>query len=153
MAPNAYSIYDIAEWFLHKRAMPQKKLQKLCYYAVAWCYALCNADLVYDTTFEAWVHGPASQELYNIYKDRAWEQLAPIKELPPIDETITDLLESVWETYGNLSGNALEALTHTELPWQKARAGLGSTEPSRNVIDKKDMRDYYLSIYDRGAEA
>ena len=37
-----YSIYEIADWFLNKGPMTQKKLQKLCYYAQAWNYALNN---------------------------------------------------------------------------------------------------------------
>lgn len=30
-----YSIFDVANWFLSKGDMTQKKLQKLCYYAQA----------------------------------------------------------------------------------------------------------------------
>ena len=35
-----YNIFDIANWFLSKESMPQKKLQKLCYYAKAWSLVL-----------------------------------------------------------------------------------------------------------------
>ena len=35
-----YSIYDVANWFLIKGNMTQKKLQKLCYYEQAWCYEI-----------------------------------------------------------------------------------------------------------------
>ena len=31
-----YSVFDIADWFLKKGNMTQKKLQKMCYYAQAW---------------------------------------------------------------------------------------------------------------------
>lgn len=33
-----YSIFDIAGWFLEKEPMPHKRLQKLCYYALAWLH-------------------------------------------------------------------------------------------------------------------
>ena len=38
------------------------------------------------------------------------------------------LSEDVWETYGRLTGNALEALSHRELPWIEARKGYSETE-------------------------
>ena len=41
-----YSVFDIANWFLLKEEMTQKKLQKLCYYAQAWCYALKGYRLI-----------------------------------------------------------------------------------------------------------
>ncbi len=34
------NIFDVADWFLSKEAMPHKKLQKLCYYYKAWGLAL-----------------------------------------------------------------------------------------------------------------
>lgn len=58
-----------------------------------------------------------------------------------------DLLNSVIETYGHLSGNELEAQTHLETPWINQRIGLDDDEPSNNVISEDDMRTYYWSIY------
>ena len=40
-----YSIYDIANWFLQHVTCDQKKLQKLCYYAQAWHYAIFNSQI------------------------------------------------------------------------------------------------------------
>lgn len=37
-----YSVFDVANWFLAHETMMHKKLQKLCYYAQAWFYALKN---------------------------------------------------------------------------------------------------------------
>jgi len=54
------TVYDLANWFLNKSRMSHKKLQKLCYYAVAWHYTLYDSKLVLDDEFEAWVHGPVS---------------------------------------------------------------------------------------------
>lgn len=35
-----YSIFQIADWILNKKAIRLKKLQKICYYAQAWNLAL-----------------------------------------------------------------------------------------------------------------
>lgn len=146
----AYSIFEIANWFLAKESMTPKKLQKLTYYAEAWSHALLNRSIVDDTHFEAWAHGPVSSELYNEYRDYGWNDIPKIDNSPSInDEKVIDLLESVWETYGDMSANALEAQTHSEDPWRKARMIGGAEEGDRcnQIISSNDMREYYLSIY------
>ena len=59
-------------------------------------------------------------------------------------------LESVMLTYGDYTGNALEALTHTEFPWIEARGNLSHSENCNNVISAATMRSFYQSIYAGG---
>lgn len=100
-----------------------KKLQKLCYYAQAWCYALNDYRLI-DTVFEAWVHGSVSPALYDKFKSFGYNSIRLAgKYTVNIAEADIELLESVWETYGDHTGNALEALSHSEPPWIEARVG------------------------------
>lgn len=146
----AYSIFEIADWFLAKESMTPKKLQKLTYYAEAWSHALLNRSIVNDTNFEAWAHGPVSSKLYDKYREYGWNDIPKIDSTPKIeDEKEVDLLEAVWETYGSMSANALEAQTHSEEPWKRARQLDGAEEGDRcnQIISVKDMREYYLSIY------
>lgn len=145
-----YSINDIAAWFINQEPMSDKKLQKLCYYAVAWGWALLKQPIVDDTAFEAWVHGPVSPELYREYRSFGWTPIdtsvVPGKKITN-EHQVADLLESVWETYGDKSGDELEALTHHEDPWREARRGLRTTESSHNKISTETMAKFYLSIY------
>lgn len=142
-----YSICDIADWFLHKGDMTQKKLQKLCYYAQAWNYALRGRRLI-KSDFQAWVHGPVSPVLYDRFKRFGYDT---IKLKGPyrcnIAKEDVDLLEDVWETYGDKTGNALEALTHRELPWLEARRGYAGNEKCTVVISPEAMKKFYRSIY------
>ncbi|MFB9769788.1 Panacea domain-containing protein [Lactiplantibacillus modestisalitolerans] len=143
-----YNINDVAAWFISKEPMSDKKLQKLSYYAVAWGWALFNKSIIDDDKFEAWVHGPVSPTLYQEYKEYGWTDIdTPKTGNPDIGEPLSGLLESVWVTYGDKSGNELEALTHSEAPWQEARIGLNLNAPSNNEIATKTMRNFYLSIY------
>lgn len=145
-----YSIFEIANWFLLKEAMGHKKLQKLCYYAQAWFYALKDFRLT-DATFEAWVHGPVSPVLYDKFKSFGYRKIKLIGEYTSrIEEDDLELLESVWETYGDHTGNALEALTHSEQPWIEARAGYLPTESCNVPISVESMKRYYASIYSGG---
>lgn len=142
-----YSIFDIANWFLLKEEMTQKKLQKLCYYAQAWCYALKGYRLE-DTDFQAWIHGPVSPVLWERFKSFGYDPIR-IKGNPHINIQDEDLrlLEDVWDTYGENTGNALEALTHRELPWLEARKGYEPDERCTVVISPNTMASYYKSIY------
>lgn len=142
-----YSVFEIANWFLNKSTMTQKKLQKLCYYAQAWCYALRGYRLI-DSDFQAWVHGPVSPVLYEKFKGFGYDAIKISGQyICHIEAEDVNLLEDVWETYGNQTGNALEALTHREIPWIEARKGYSENERCTVVISPESMSKYYKSIY------
>ena len=142
-----YSVYTIAAWFLEKGDMTHKKLQKLCYYAQAWCYALKNFRLA-DTDFQAWIHGPVSPALYDRFKCFGYNTIHMKSRIDlRIDADDVSFLEDVWDTYGDKSGNALEALSHRETPWLEARRGYAADERCTVAISPEVMRDYYRSIH------
>lgn len=142
-----YSIFEIANWFLLKSPMTHKKIQKLCYYAQAWYYALKNARLE-DADFQAWVHGPVAPSLYERFKSFGFDTIK-IQQTYSVKIEADDIsfLDDIWETYGGYTGNALEALSHREMPWLQARAGYAPNERCSIVISPDIMRSYYLSIY------
>lgn len=143
------SVFDVASTFLTYGEMTHKKLQKLCYYAQAWNLALYKSRL-FNSGFEAWVHGPVCKELYEQYKGFGWNAIPLTKERPTnIDEPTLDMIDVVYETYGDFSGDELEMLTHAEEPWKKARLGLEEWEPSNNIIDETIMGNYYSKIYEQ----
>ena len=112
-----YSVYEIANWFLKKGEMTHKKLQKLCYYAQAWCYALKGYRLE-DTDYQAWVHGPVSPVLWERFKGFGYDSIRIKGNVKlTIEPDDISLLEDVWDTYGEQTGNSLETLTHRETPW------------------------------------
>ena len=140
-------ISDVANWFLAKESMTHKKLQKVCYYAVAWGWALMNKDIATNSEFQAWVHGPVSPTLYSTYKGIGWNLIPqPTVGVVELSQDVTDLLESVWLTYGDKSGNELEALSHAEKPWVEARNGLAASERSEEPIATDTMKTFYNSI-------
>jgi uncharacterized phage-associated protein len=150
---NGYSmsekidITDVANWFLSRESMTHKKLQKLCYYAIAWGWTLNDKSIV-DThkNFQAWKHGPVSRHLYDTYKEYGWNDIPLYKGELKFFGGAEELLESVWLTYGDKGGNELEALSHSERPWIEARGALQPHEPSTNVIDTGVMKEFYESI-------
>lgn len=140
------SIYDVANAFLEKEPMSPKKIQKLSYYFYAWGLTLYSKRMINDSEFQAWVHGPVSYKLYQKYRRYAWADIKEHEEYS-LDFEERRVLESVWETYGDLAADELEALTHSEEPWIKARRGLGEYENSDRSINDEDIKEYYSSIY------
>lgn len=137
-------IFDLADAFLLREAMSNKRLQKLCYYAQAWHLALTGDPLV-PNRFEAWVHGPVCPELYSKYKDNGSDDIPQISREIQAPEEYSDYVEEVLEAYGHLTTHQLELLTHEEDPWRLARKGLKPWESCNNVIAVDSMRDFYRS--------
>lgn len=140
------SIFDVANFFLSKESMTNKKLQKLSYYAVAWIYTLRGENVAPDTEFQAWRHGPVSPELYDKFRGYGYQDIPKLEEEPKVfTDGEMDVLENVWYTYGDQTGNSLEALTHHEDPWKntfKPDAENRCKEP----IPLELMRAFYSSI-------
>lgn len=155
VASNNVSIENLVHWFVLKENMSQKKIQKLCYYAQAWSITLLDKDIIDGIEFEAWVHGPVNTYIRSILKDFGWKDIKITPEF--IDVVKNDVneefnanqikvLESVWDTYGGLTANELEDLTHSEEPWLEKRKGLSPLQASTKKISRKTMKSYYSSI-------
>lgn len=139
---------DIANWFLSKESMTHKKLQKLCYYAQAWYCTLYDGTPLFLDRIEGWVHGPVIPSIYPSYADFRWNAIPRIEgDIPALPDKVISLLDAVYETYGDLTGDQLERLTHNEDPWINSRKGFEPWEPGTNEILCSDMREYYGKKY------
>jgi len=146
------NVKDIATWFLNKDSMTHKKLQKLCYYAQAWYCALYDGDPLFDERIEAWVHGPVCPTLFMAYRDYRWQEIPQMADdvVKGFCKKVKRVLDAAYETYGDLTGDELEAATHNEFPWNEARKGLDYWEPCNNPISTQTMREFYAKQYENG---
>lgn len=152
------TIEQVAQWFLNKSSMSNKKLQKLCYYAHCWYIVFfndvealyhdgeMNFDVLTSEKFQAWIHGPVSPLLYRKYKRYGWNDIPQEISKPQFSNEIEDLLEQVWDRYGSFTANELELISHEEIPWKNARKGFKKGEPCFNEISNKDILKYYSSL-------
>lgn len=140
----------VAEYFikksqLEKRAITNKKLQKLLYYAQAWSLVF-NSKKIFDESIEAWVHGPAVPSVYSEFKNFGFGNInteVDEKDFELLSEDDKKVLEDVWKTYGKFDADYLEILAHNEDPWQKARDGIAADESCSNEISTDLMKTYY----------
>lgn len=139
----------VAEYFLkkaasEKKSLTNKKLQKLVYYAQVWAVTVFDKKL-FGEKIEAWIHGPAIPSLYIKFKKFESNPIqfdaSGISFIFSHEQT--KLLDNVWDVYGKYDAEYLEALTHSELPWQEARNGLSSNEPSKKEINLETAKVFY----------
>jgi uncharacterized phage-associated protein len=145
-------VNDVAKAFLQREAMTHKKLQKMCYYAYSWYLTLYKKHL-FKSEFQAWIHGPVCPELYHDYKEYGRNPIPQVETIPESissDSEALHLICQVYDSYGHLSGNELEYLSHSEDPWIKARNGLPAYEPSQEPINAEVIQHFYRKVYEEG---
>ena len=138
------SIFAVAKYILKKQGkLSTLELQKLCYYSQAWHYTWTEKRLIKEE-FQAWRNGPVCPKLF--YEHRGKFMIAA-DEIGGDDEELSadakDSIDIVLEHYGNLSGDELRDLTHSESPWKDARGDLPDDAQCTNEITLESMGKYY----------
>ena len=145
------TVFQVAEYYLNRGSMSQKKLQKMVYYAYCWTLTLLNENVnqlnnrLFSEKIQAWVHGPVCPDLYAKYRDYGWE-LIPQHigfDYQVFNDDVLDVLNQVWDVYSKYTANQLESISHQEEPWKKARIGYSENEASQNIISDIDIFEYY----------
>lgn len=138
--------HDVAKYFLTLAdedagdLISNLKLQKLVYYAQGFHLALNDAPL-FEERIEAWQHGPVVPDLYRAYSPFG---SAPLPgptgfDIDQIDTETQELLDEVYEVFGQYSAWKLRNLTHEEPPWKDIfRRGVSYIE-----ITQESMAEYF----------
>lgn len=146
------SAIEIARYFLCRvdreagDTISLLKLQKLVYYAQAWSLVFRSQPL-FDRDIEAWVSGPIVRDVWNEYQAYKYSDIpSPDNCDGEFEEDEIEVLEEVWNAYGELSAKYLTELTQSEMPWLNARKGLEIAEKSTNIISHDDMTACYAPL-------
>ncbi|AOQ23092.1 hypothetical protein MTAT_26050 [Moorella thermoacetica] len=148
------TVFDVAKYFLTRvdrgagSVMTHLKLQKLCYYAQAWHLVFTGKPL-FEEQFEAWTHGPVCPALWHEYKGCGYQPIPKPDNFDPstiFTKEQLEILDEVWNAYGQFDAKYLEELTHQEEPWRKARGSCLPGEACNNIISLKLMKEYYSQL-------
>ena len=143
-----YDAHQIANYFLAQcdrdegEIISNLKLQKLLYYAQGFNLAL-NDERLFREDVEAWTHGPVVPRVYHAFK-RFGNEALPSPEgfdMASLDEGSRDLLDEIFQVYGQYSAWKLANMTHIEPPWKSAIERGQST-----VITDDSMREYFKTL-------
>ncbi len=145
------SVLNVAKYFLvlagsgeedAGESMTHLKLQKLLYYVQGFHIALNNGAGLFADPLRAWKHGPVVTGVWDTYKVHG---SAPI---PIPDDFQSDsltgqekeLLNDVWNTYGQFSAWKLRDMTHAEPPWN-----IAYRQGENTVITETSLNEYFVT--------
>lgn len=136
---------DIASYILSEKGrLSGYQLQKLLYYSQAWCLVTQDRPLFAEQV-RAWEHSPVVYEVAHAHRGRRTVVASDIDGNPQaLSAEDQAIVEAALESYSQLSGDELEALSHSEEPWAKVYNG--QTGLALAVISQESMRDYYASL-------
>lgn len=125
--------------------------QKLTYFCHAWMLGFGNGPLFQDAV-ESWQHGPVIRSLYHELKHYGAGRItAPIWNAPDsFAEREEQIINVVWQRYGQLDGIRLSQMTHVEgSPWEQTYR----RDKRRQIIHNHVIRDYYAALIDKQRKA
>ncbi len=114
------------------------KLQKLLYYAQGFHLALYNEPLFKERIL-AWTHGPVVADVYYKYKEYGNTGIPTPSEIDcsHLPLTVKELLNEIFNVFGQFSAWKLRDLTHEEPPWKETSNG--------EEIAYSKLKDYFLT--------
>lgn len=113
----------------------EMKLHKLLYFAQRESFAITNTPL-FEGEFEGWKDGPVCKEIRN--------SITPDGMLD-YDREVSDeckyIINNIILEYGSLASWKLSELSHREISWKNARAGLLDGENGNTKLRLSDIRE------------
>lgn len=138
------SAKDVALFFLNRgnddecAGVSNLKLQKLVYYAQGFHLAIYDTEF-FPESIEAWTHGPVCPDVYHEYKGFG-SGIIVCNESQDANAVFTpeqiELLNEVYEVYGQFSAWKLRNMTHEETPWK-------NNEAFAREITKPEMLSFF----------
>jgi uncharacterized phage-associated protein len=137
------SLNDIAKCFLYLddanegEGISNLKLQKLVYYAQGFFSAIHDKPLFQNEIF-AWAHGPVAPDLYHQYKQFGSNPI-PVPtdfDKSSLLDTEFELVEEVFEVFGQYTAWKLRNMTHEESPWLNHEQQVG-------IIPLSEITQYF----------
>ena len=99
----------------HGRMFTAMQINKLVYISHGWMLGLYNRSLITDD-IEAWQFGPIIPKLYEALREYGGRHIDGVIDVEPstIDPQVDDLLQQIFDIYGDLSGPTLSRITSND---------------------------------------
>ena len=138
---------EVAKYLLSKTdeeagdVISNLKLQKLVYYVQGFSLAMNNRPM-FEEDIYAWQHGPVVPSLYHAFKDNgAFGIPKPVDfDASTIPAEDRELMDEVYDVYGQFSAWKLRNMTHEEAPWKNTKVN--------EIIPKDAMKNFFKGLVD-----
>lgn len=143
---NALSVANllISKGVEQENCLTPLQVIKLTYFCQGWMLGLYGRPL-FRQAIEAWRYGPVVADVYYALKHYGKDSVRcviPGVTEANLDELESDIVDQVYDCYGNMGGWELSRLTHMMgTPWDTFNPQGGQTEIPNGEIEK-----YYASI-------
>jgi uncharacterized phage-associated protein len=154
---KTYAASDVAKYFRSLTnpdvgdLLSNLKLQKLCYYAQGIGIAT-RGEPLFAEPIEAWQHGPVVPAVYAEYKTHGSSDIPPPEGFDPkiFDRADIELINDVYNQYGQYSAWKLRNMTHEESPWIDAYKNQTSKVITLEALKEyfsKEVSEEYRAVY------
>lgn len=118
------------------------KLQKLVYYCQGFHLVMFDRPM-FNAKIEAWEHGPVVRELWFQFNSLGSNSIPAPEHLNRADysQDELELMDEVFEVYGQFSAWKLRNMTHAEPPWSVAYSQGKNTE-----ITHESLKSYFSTL-------
>lgn len=150
-----YNVFEIVNWLRVKNnadmrqnpnedELTQMKAMKLLYYIQAASLVITGKRM-FDNRIVAWKYGPVVEAVHQKYYHQrgivgsiTQDDINDYNQLQK-DPIASNILNSIYDTYGHSSAYDLMRQTHSERPWQET--------PRNGVIDDAKIKDFYSGVF------
>ncbi|MFQ5674146.1 MAG: Panacea domain-containing protein [Nitrospinales bacterium] len=157
-SPKAVANYFLKKAWKEKFSLTPIQVIKLVYIAHGWTLAVLGDSLIHDEV-EAWQYGPVIPALYREFKSfgnkpidklaksRLREDEVYVEAIAEFSEKEKEIMDAVWDKYGNWKGFQLSDLTHKKgTPWDIAYNKNNGPGKTRIVISKDLIKKHYSKL-------
>lgn len=133
-------VLDVAQYIMDEykkmtgETIDEMKLHKLLYFSQRECLALTNKPL-FEEQLEGWKYGPVCRDVRSAYTT---DEMNDVTQ--PISDEAAYIVKNVIFTYGEYASWKLSQLSHQEISWKNARAGLKAEQNGSRILSLDDMR-------------
>ena len=141
-------IYDVSDYIISKvDVITPLILQKLLYFIQGFSYVFLKHN-IFEDNCEAWVNGPVYKDIYKKYSKYKYHNID--KKINNYNINLDDeeikVIDAVIECFSNYNADVLMLMTHKTEPWIKNRIKLNHNQKSKNIINIKDINNYFSNI-------
>lgn len=142
------SVHDVVAFLLAKASshLSMAAIHRMTYYSQGWHLAW-NGNSLFDEDLRIRKSGPVAPALFALQKDGCTQESWPAGNAAAITGPSAAVLDTVFNSYGHMTGISLGQSAHKEAPCRSAWSRRTGADPEP-VIDLTEMKSFFKALGD-----